>query len=448
MKNFRLNIFIRVALIVGLAIAIALVLSQRPSLFIPAALALVLAGATVNLIIYIEKSNRDLTHFLLSIRQGAFTETFPSGKRGKKFEELSGALNDVVAEFARVNLEKELHHQFLEALNENISVAILTFDDAGKLMTINPAAKKLINLPFFSRLEDFKKVNPILLEKIQSIKPEQKIVIPLQINTVQQQVGIQLKEIVLQQKLIRIFLLQNLNSELEAKEIDAWQQLMRVLTHEIMNSVTPIVSLSQAIRTILSTPDGDPKSLAELERDNLEDVYSGINTIESRSRGLVRFVSAYKEYARPVELKIEDVDLTETIKNIVSLVTPDIEQRAIRIIVDAPDHVHAKLDRTLIDQVIINILKNAIEAVKHDGTGQITLTLNKTVNDCIQLTIADNGEGMDTDTLNNIFIPFFTTKPGGSGIGLSFSRQIIRQHGGTLQVSSEAGVGTVFTIEL
>jgi two-component system nitrogen regulation sensor histidine kinase NtrY len=162
MKNFRLNIFIRVALITGLAIGIALVLSQRPSFFIPSGLALVLVGVIVNLISYIEKSNRDLTHLLLSIRQGGFTENFLSGKRGKKFEELSVAMNDVVTEFARLNLEKELHHQFLEALNENISVAILTFDDTGKLLTINSAAKRLIGLPSFSNLEDFKKVKPFI----------------------------------------------------------------------------------------------------------------------------------------------------------------------------------------------------------------------------------------------------------------------------------------------
>ena len=448
MKNFRLNIFIRVALITALAIAIAIILSQRPSFFIPAGLALVLIGTIINLIIYIEKSNRDLTHLLLSIRQGAFTESFLSGKRGKKFEELSGALNDVVSEFARINLEKELHHQFLEALNENISVGILTFDDTGTLMTINPAAKKLINLSSFSKLEDFKKVNPILFERVQLIRPDQKMVIPIFLNNTLQQIGIQLKEIVIQQKRVKIFLLQNLNSELEAKEIDAWQQLMKVLTHEIMNSVTPIVSLSQAIRTILSTPEGISKSLNELDNDNLEDVYSGINTIESRSRGLVRFISAYKEYARPVELRITDVDLVEVIRNVVNLITPDLEQRAVRIVTNMPDQLTTKLDRTLIEQVIINFLKNAIDAVKHDGTGRIAIAANRKGHDHIQVSISDNGHGMDEDTRANVFIPFFTTKPGGSGIGLSFSRQIIKQHGGTIHVSSEVGAGTVFTIEL
>jgi two-component system nitrogen regulation sensor histidine kinase NtrY len=448
MKNFRLNIFIRVALITGLAIAIALVLSQRPSVFIPSGLALVLVGVIVNLISYIEKSNRDLTHFLLSIRQGGFTENFLSGKRGKKFEELSVAMNDVVTEFARLNLEKELHHQFLEALNENISVAIFTFDDTGKLLTINSAAKKLTGLPSFSNLEDFKKVNPLLLEKIQSIRPEQKTAVPMYLNNIQQQLGIQLKEIVLQQKRVRILLLQNLNSELEAKEIDAWQQLMRVLTHEIMNSVTPIVSLSQAIRTILSTPDGSSKALSEIENDNLEDVYSGINTIESRSRGLVRFVSAYKEYARPVELRLDSVDLMKLVENVVDLIVPDLEQYDIKITVNTPEHLSVKLDRTLIEQVLINFIKNAIDAVKHDGTGRITITVNKKELDRIQLAISDNGHGMDGDTLANVFIPFFTTKPGGSGIGLSFSRQIVKQHGGSIQVQSEVGVGTAFTIEL
>jgi two-component system nitrogen regulation sensor histidine kinase NtrY len=188
--------------------------------------------------------------------------------------------------------------------------------------------------------------------------------------------------------------------------------------------------------------------LSEIEYDNLEDVHSGINTIESRSRGLVRFVSAYKEYARPVELRLDSVDLVELVENVVGLIVPDLEQHDIQIIVNTPEHLSTKLDRTLIEQVLINFIKNAIDAVKHDGTGRITITLNKRAQDRIQLAIQDNGHGMDGDTLANVFIPFFTTKPGGSGIGLSFSRQIVKQHGGSIQVQSEVGVGTVFTIEL
>jgi two-component system nitrogen regulation sensor histidine kinase NtrY len=447
-KNFRISLFIRVSIIVGLSLLLAFITTREPTFFVPLAIALTLIAAVINLIRYIEKSTRDLSHFLLSIRQGAFTESYTAGNRGKLQQELSDAFNEIVREFASLNAEKELHYQYLEALNENISVAIMSFDIQGKLLMLNPAAKRLINLPSFSSIEHFKHIDPTLYETTKRIHPEERHVVKIFIAEEQYQLSIQMKEIVLRGDRVRIILLQNLNNELEAKEIEAWYQLIRVLTHEIMNSVTPIVSLTAAMRSILNNPDGTRKALSSLNEENMEDVFSSLTTIESRSKGLLRFVNAYKEYARPLELCTESIDINVPLKRIVELVMPDFQKNNIAITVKyAPTSLPVKADVALIEQVLINLIKNAMEAVPHDGKGSVAIQVNMKSNGSVSITIADNGIGMDDETISRIFIPFFTTKEKGTGIGLSLSRQIMKLHHGSIKVHSTPLKGSAFTIE-
>jgi nitrogen fixation/metabolism regulation signal transduction histidine kinase len=444
-KNFRLNITIRVLCIVALALALAFVIVERPMFFALSTIIVLLVVSVISLIRYIDKSNKDLTHFLLSIRQGAFTEFYTSGNRGKQYEQLSGALNDIVTEFSKLNLEKELHYQYLQTLNENISVAILSFDAAGKLMMINPAAKKLLNDPSFSTLHDFNAIDPELYISIKNIQPEQRKVIQVFIGEDQYQLSIQAKEIVLNGKPVRIILLQNLNHELEEKEIEAWHQLMRVLTHEIMNSVTPIASLTTAVESILKHPDGTRKDFSTLNEDQVDDIFSSLSTISSRSKGLMNFVKVYKAYAKPIHAQFESVDVRGIVNRVAALLAADLQALGIQLIINNPATiVYAKTDIALMEQVLINLVKNAMDAVAHDGTGIITLNTGTKANR-VTIAIADNGIGIDAEILSRIFVPFFTTKSKGSGIGLSLSRQIMKLHGGGIQVHTSEK-GSIFTL--
>jgi two-component system, NtrC family, nitrogen regulation sensor histidine kinase NtrY len=447
-KNFRLNILFRVVIIVGLAVALAYVTAIQPSLFLPIVLVLSLTIAVVNLIIYIEKSNKDLTRFLLSLRQGAFTESFRRDSRGKPFEEFSEAMNDIVREFAKLNEEKELYYQYLESLNEKINIAIFSFDAEGKLIMMNPAAKHLINFPQFSHILDFQKLDPNLGECVASIKPEERIVAKAFLGDEAYQLSVQCKEIILKGRPVKIILLQNLNSELESKEIEAWHQLIRVLTHEIMNSVTPIVSLTDATRKILTDADGARKDLTHLNADKADDIFSSIETIHSRSKGLLKFVNSYKEYSKPIELHGSDVDAVQLVTRVVNLLIPEIDKAGVKLtLLKKNTSVTVRTDTELMEQVLINLLKNALEAVPHDKGGEIFLSIEKTSQGAARITIEDNGNGIDADVIDKIFIPFYTTKRKGSGIGLAFSRQVMKLHGGTIKVNSVKGRGSRFTIE-
>ena len=447
-KHFRFNILLRVLGIAILSLLLAYVLVQKEMLFVPVALAALLIGALVNLVFYIEKSNRDLTHFLLSIRQGAYTESYTSQNRGKPFEDLSGAFNEVIGEFARLNEEKELHYQYLEALNENINVAILTFSEDGKLLRMNPAAKRLLRTPVIITLESFRNIDLNLYHTMTEIQPDQRRVVRVFLGEDQYQLNVQLKEILLQGKRMRVILIQNLSEELETKEIEAWHQLMSVLTHEIMNSVTPLISLTAAVQSILGASGGERKDFSKLSAENTEDIFSSLSTIQSRSKGLLSFVNAYKEYAKPIEVRLEQADVVVLTQRIIILLSPDLQQYNIQSRVHCDKQsIIARMDTALMEQVIINILKNAIEAAPHDGTGMISIMLKVKGDDQTSITISDNGAGMDSETQRRIFIPFFTTKSKGTGIGLSLCRQIMKLHNGGITVKSKPGAGTAFTIE-
>jgi two-component system, NtrC family, nitrogen regulation sensor histidine kinase NtrY len=446
-KSFRLTISILVSLITVQSIVFAFVVVSQPSFFIPVTIGVFLVITVLYLIHYIEKSTRDLTHFLLSLKQGAFTGSYASGKYGKVYGELSDAMNDIVREFARLGMEKELQYQYLMALNENIQVGIISFDASGKVQMINPAARKLLQAGSINTIEDFRKIDTKLYEAIVSIKPDERLVTEALIHKERIQTGIQLKEIMLLDEKLRIILLQNLSPELETKEIEAWYQLIKVLTHEIMNSVTPIVSLSQAMQQIMGNPDGTRKDPATLTADQADDVYSSIVTIGSRSKGLLHFVGAYKEYAKPIQLKKERTDVLAMVARVTGLLKPDLDKLNINLGIRLPDEkVFSFIDQSLVEQVLINLIKNAIEAAQ-PGQGTIVITIENSAQGTIEISVSDNGPGIDPEILPKIFIPFFTTKPKGSGIGLSLSRQIINLHHGSMKVQSDSS-GTTFTFEL
>lgn len=326
-------------------------------------------------------------------------------------------------------------------------MAILSFDTSGKLIMMNAAAKSLLSYPPFSHFSDFRKLDNHLAEAVEKIQPEERAVVNAFLHEEQFQLGVQKKEIILKSNPVQIILLQNLNNELETKEIEAWHQLMRVLTHEIMNSVTPIISLTAAIQKILHL-NGSRTDLKDLKEENVEDIFSSLETIHSRSNGLLKFVNSYREYSRPIELKAESIDVEKLVVRVIDLMQHDLQRLAIKLNINKNNSsLLARTDVVLMEQVLINLLKNAMEAVPHDGSGSISISMEKTVSNSVRISITDNGPGIDPEILQKIFIPFYTTKSKGSGIGLSFSRQILKLHRGSIKVNSSSGKGSVFVIE-
>lgn len=446
LKEFRLNIVLRVAVITGLAILLSYVLANKEWFFTPLVIFLLLLISIWSLIYYIEKTNKDLTHFILSIKQSGFTTSFPPGKKGKTFRKLSEAFNDVIEEFRKINLQREKHYQYLQTLTENIQAGIITFDGSGEIELVNPAALQLLGVLRLRNINEVKRINARLFQTIHDLKPGQRQLLRTIIAKKEVHISVQMKELIMNEIPYRIMLVQDLNQEMEEQEVDAWQKLIRVLTHEIMNSVTPIVSLTEAVNTMLTEPDGERKQLEKLDEEDKEDLFSSLQTIEKRSKGLLRFVNAYKDFTKTPEITLSQVDIGDLIKQVLKLLNKELVRSQIELDKTNVTHFTAKADASWLEQVIINVIRNAIDALEDKEEPIVKIVAFQEGNrNCIA--ISDNGGGMDKETLENIFVPFFTTKKNGTGVGLSLSKQIMKLHKGSLSVSSELGRGTVVMLE-
>lgn len=353
----------------------------------------------------------------------------------------------MIEEFRKVNLQRETHYQYLQTLTENIQVGIISFDSTGRIELINPAALQLLNVMRLGNINELKAVNVKLYQTISRMEIDQRQLNRLIIGEREVYLSIQVKELVMNETPYKIVLIQDLNKELEEQEVEAWQKLIRVLTHEILNSVTPIVSLTEAMNSLLITQSGVKRELNELDYEDKEDLYDSLETIEKRSKGLLHFVNAYKDFIKTPELNIAQIDISALLSRVANLLGPELTRNGIDLDVAEVDGViKAKADVEWMEQVVINIFKNAIDALEQRPNPKIAVTsFQQNLRTFIR--IADNGIGMDREVLDKAFIPFFTTKKKGTGIGLSLSRQIMRLHKGTLSATSEQGKGTIVQLE-
>lgn len=444
LREFRWNVIVRVIAITALSIFLAYVVTNKEWFFTPLVISILIALLIWNLIYYIERTNKDLTYFILSIKQGGFTSSFSDNQRGRNFKKLTQAFNDVIEEFQKLNIQKESHYQYLKMLTESMPIGVISLDPDGKVQLTNPAARSLLNLVRLSHVDDLKKVSARLYETINMLKSGERQTIRTVIGEKEFQLSAQSHELIIGNAGHKIIVIQDLKSELEDKEVDAWQKLIRVLTHEIMNSVTPIVSLTEAMNSLLTDQKGGHRELIELDEEDKKDLFGSLKTIENRSRGLLKFVNAYKDFTKTPDLKFTRIDLRETIDKVVGLMDGSDQS----IIWQRPGfHVYVKADPDWMEQVLINVVKNAIEATTDNANRKVTISVRGSEK-FVNVFVTDNGIGMDHETLEKAFIPFFTTKKTGTGIGLSLSRQILKLHNGNLTLSSQPGEGTQAVLSL
>jgi len=339
-------------------------------------------------------------------------------------------------------MEKESHYQYLQALNENIGVAILSYLEDGTLQLVNPAAKALFNKPVLNKIDDIKSLSPIIYEVINKLSKGGNETVQTKIGGIEHELSITGRQFILEKEASHVVLIQDIKSALDHKESESWQKLVRVLTHEIMNSVTPIVSLSKAVNSSMQS-----QNISDLTEEDKDDLLMSIQTIENRGKGMVKFVNAYKDYARDIVLAYEEVDIGDLTRGVQSLFRPIFIEKNITLTISVkPSVISVEIDKGLIEQVLINLVKNAIEAL--DSGGTIDISISKKEQSC-QINVADSGSGISHDVLRNIFVSFFTTKRKGSGVGLSISRKVLQLHNGSIKVnSSEKGTRFILSLPL
>ncbi|MBN1416638.1 MAG: hypothetical protein JW973_16160 [Bacteroidales bacterium] len=446
-KNYRANIIIRVILLA------ACIFLFFYTLQIKYFIAPVIAGVLIlfqigSLIRYLDKTNRELTSFLESVRFSEFTRSFNMEEREGTYAELNKAFNEVIEDFQKVRAEKEENFHYLQTIVQNIDVSVIAYTTDGNIELINKAAKKLFQVATIKNIKALETLSSELVENLLNIKPGENKLVKVQVEDDILQLAIYSSTIKIKDKLIYLVTIKDIQTVLEEQETEAWQKLIRVLTHEIMNSITPIASLSSTLDLMLKGINirHDTADI-NFDRESVNEIQEALQTINKRSTGLLHFVNTYRNLTRIPNPNFKVCSVTEIFNNIRKLLEDEFARNNIGLSIHVdPDSLQLTADEQLMEQVLINLIKNSIHALSSRPDAQIKLLgyLNKRGR--VTLQVSDNGPGILKDVLDKIFIPFFTTKPSGSGIGLSLSKQILRLHNATISAHSEPEKETVFTM--
>ncbi len=443
LKNFKLNLLLRLLLLIGLVLSIIYFYQNTDHYVTLFILVLILLGVLWQIVRYVDQTNRDFTSFLMGIKYEDFSATYSGHHKGKTFGKLYEAFNEINQKFLNIRSEQEANHNYLQTIVENVDVGLLCFDENDKVVLMNKRLKEILKKPYLLDVYYLKQVDDVLFETIKNLEHGDRELVKINVDNELLQLSLQAVEFKMKNNAFKLVSLQNIHGELEEQELISWQKLIRVLTHEIMNSVTPISSLATTMESMLR----EDEPLTEPE---LADIRMALKTINRRSEALLKFTETYRNLTRVPLPTFETVDAREMLRRVEMLFRPVFSEKGIDLKMVLPSKpVFLEADSGLIEQVLINLVKNAVEAVagEHQQTDpEIILRLERLSNQSPIIRVVDNGPGIDEEKIGQIFMPFFTTKKEGSGIGLSLSRQIMQMHKGSLAVISEPEEGTVFTL--
>jgi len=439
-KNFRLVCTVR-TVVLAATLALSLYLVLETELYATAAIAIASVIYQIGALIhYVDKSNRDLSRFLLSVKHTDFTSTFPDDGKGGSHRELREAFDGVLKELRQTRGQRQEQYRYLQTVVQHVGIGLIAFDPSGHIDLINSAAKRLLGITSARNISDLNRISPGFSERLREASGGQKQLHKIELAGETLQVSLSATEFKLGQRAIKLVSFQNIASELAEREMEAWQQLVRVLTHEIMNSITPISSLATTSRQMLETGQASCD-------DNPEDLHNAITTIEKRSQGLLHFVDAYRSLTKIPRPRFTIVRVFNLLERIAQLAGSRPDASEVAITVDCqPPTLELTADPDLVEQVLINLTANAVQALDGQDAGEVRLSSRLNERGRVLIEVRDNGPGISPEALDSIFVPFYTTKKDGTGIGLSLSRQIMRLHKGEISVSSVLREGTTFTL--
>jgi two-component system nitrogen regulation sensor histidine kinase NtrY len=445
-KNLYINIVLRVLLIVVLSALLGYFIVIDQSLRFSIICFFLIGLFTINLITYLNSTNRKIRFFFDSVRNDDSNLSFPFETRNPALRELYQSMNKVNRQIQQLKIENRQQEQYFRTLLEHLAAGIITFNDKGFILHANSSAKKLLSIDVLTHLQQIERKDQKLFETINSIKPYERKLIAITAEGGEIQLSLKATSFKTNESELVILSIQDIKNELDEKEIESWMKLIRVLMHEIMNSITPITSLSESLSNIYIN-DGKPVLPEKVNAKTIATTLQGLNVIKEQGKGLMSFVESYRKLTRVpepekklfkaadlmsrVQILYNSLEKSDRIILSVSLKKPDLEFFA---------------DQNLISQVLLNLLKNALEANENNNNGKIRIVASEGINNHPEICVIDNGPGISVENIDEIFVPFFTTRQNGSGIGLSISKQIMRVHGGNLKVRSVPDKETVFCL--
>lgn len=448
-RNLYINLIVRVLIILLTCFILTLTYFTLKDWIILFNIMLVLALQVIMLIRYLNRLNQDLFNFFSAVRNDdssiVYRRMAPSGsfvRLYQCFDEINNRIRTLKIETVKKNL-------YLQNLIEHVAIGLLSFDADGNVELINTAARKLFGISSIRHINRLKKIDSALPGKLLKMKTGTQLLLNLKINHELLKIAVKATLFRIEKKEIKLLSFQNIKTELEENELDSYQKLIRILTHEIMNSTGPILSSISSIKEFLTEKkSGVTKKLKHISQGLLDDSVKGLNIVEERSNGLAEFVEKFRSLTLLPKPAFKNIQVTDLIKDIELLMKAECNKNNIRLTVEViPGDLSFTVDKKLIEQVIINLITNSIQAFNHQTEKEIMIKAYKGTDNKIIMMLIDNGSGIPDSEMDNIFVPFYTTKEKGSGIGLSLSRQIMRLHNGNISLESEPGKKTVATLE-
>jgi len=444
-KKFKSTVVIRILLITLTAVIFYESIGSESIPLTPILFLFLLIFQVVFLLKFLDKKNTEIASFLDSIEFDDVSASFTVSDSKEPLNKINQEFNKVLKKYQAVRKEKEADYQYMKNIVQHVGIGLITFrKDTGDIQIMNAAAKKVLRVSHLSNINELKTLNENLVDIIVRLKTGGRDLIKLEVGGELIQLAVFAIELHLRGQEYKLISLQNIHTELEEKEMEAWQNLVRVLTHEIMNSITPIQSLAATVEGELKSQIDEGK----LDTVEVEDIQLAVQTIQRRSQGLIRFIQDFRNLTRTPKPKLKSIKVSEMLEEISVLMQKEIKEN--KIILNksiSPSELKVNADKELVEQVLINLIKNAIQSFEDQPERIIELKAFKTDKGRPVISVKDNGSGIDEEALQRIFIPFYTTKKNGSGIGLSLSRQIMRQHQGSLTVKSKIDEGTEFSLK-
>lgn len=449
-RKYEINILLRLfLLLITIGASVFLLLK---SLLAYAVLVLVIIIYQVwELLRFITKSNFELDQFIESIHYRDFSRHFDVKNAPEPVKDLRKGFNEINSTFKLISREKEMQYIYLQKILELVETGIISYEvESGELIWMNDSFKKMMGIPYLKTIHSLEKRDAQLYQDVISLKPKENKITTIVTDKNAIKILLSVTAFQTDDKIYKLIAFQNINEVVDETESQAWRKLLSVMTHEIMNSIAPISSLADTLNFRLSALNNQQNDTSkQISPYLLDDLQIGIETIQKRSEGLLKFAETYRNLNKIATLNLTKVYARDLFENLYQLMHPTLEAKNIEleIILKNPD-LQLDVDTNLIEQALINLLVNAIEAVKEvEHAKKIQLSAYISPNNKTILKVADNGSGMSEEVLDKIFIPFFSTRKSGSGIGLSLCKQIMMLHKGHIQVQSTEGEGTAFSLQ-
>ena len=442
-KNLYSNIVSRVCCLAISALLMGWLFFANERLILGIFMTVIFVIQVIELIHFLNRTNQKIAFFFDAIRNDDSTLSFPEHTENKSLSELNASLNKVNELIKKIKFELVEQEQYFKTILEHVSIGIITFNENGNIFLANSAARNLLNYEHLTHINQISQVDRKLFTTISELQPGDRKLVSFNGKAGVVQLSLKSTRFKTARQNLQLVAIQDIKNEMETKELESWIKLIRVLTHEIMNSVAPITSLSQTILEYFKNLDGQMPS-----EKIIGNTIKGLEVINERGAGLISFVENYRRLTRLPQPDKKPIKVGQLLEKTITLINYESLNELVQITwkINTPD-LEIVADKEQISQVLINLIKNSLEALKNLAEGKIVLSGEINANGRVQITVTDNGPGIPEDLMDKIFIPFFTTKESGSGVGLSLSRQIMMLHSGSLKVVSVPGKMTQAFLE-